>query len=664
VALLLFLGTDAVNARPFRSSSDMTRPAPTPTADNLSPPLPLPILHQADATIDGTDGTGNSVFEDPEFEYLKAPIGGALTALALGSLAFTVKQKSKNDPFAQDAVVPSGPGGEVAPLPQQRLMSNWLKDAPLAFAKATDVYSGLRTGDDKEFRRLATTVGEGRVTLLDHRANLVAWAADLQDQELSDEVKARFRASIKDTIETVDSLIATPNPWTRGAKLAAQAILATPLSIVLPLFAAPIERQQAAVIIASYVKTTMLRTGAAMRGTTNDAVNTNLYNNRDFVNVAQSVLLSLHLYPSTRAIANHPAYSVGAAVFAAGFLAYKFYPEQVKALPGQARRGAQKLGHSVLGRPAPLTGQQAVRIGGATAGQISEAGSTFLQARSQDLLAARAGIEASTKNFKAHGKSLTDTFDWQVGQVLKGYYNLAKDMEALSGVQAGAAGVGAIADEDRTAKVVLAAFSALICAGVTAEFYKNKITLVDQGVDLLFNIYNGLNKALDPNVSWQGALDTFKAWTSLSTVMLPIQAANLAAGDPVSAGDTNMLIGAGILAAANITLAGPIGEAIKLALGGLIFAVKGPLAQLGEEEAAAAANVFVPPVRRAGSGAGSGEVETHELPPQLSAIANLELDTWGHDVLSTLGQQPDTQPGTSQTGGKSHQPTHGQTSEG
>jgi len=98
-------------------------------------------------------------------------------------------------------------------------------------------------------------------------------------------------------------------------------------------------------------------------------------------------------------------------------------------------------------------------------------------------------------------------------------------------------------------------------------FYQNKITAVDLGVDALFNIYNGFNQALDPNVSWQQSLETFKNWTSLSLVMAPMQAGNLLAGNPVEQSNQNMLIGASALTAANLLVAGPFGALVNLVVG-------------------------------------------------------------------------------------------------
>jgi hypothetical protein len=572
LSLLALAASGGVAAWPT-SSTAPARPGPG-EAPHALPPLPpahdgVPLA-RANAT-NATQAGGHGVFEDPAFEPWKAPLGGGMTALALGSLAFVpgvairLARTRRKDPLAPDAVAPAGPGG--APVfPERRRITGWLKSA----VKTTDVHAGLHTGDDLEFRRLATTPADDRITLVDRRAHLVDWAGEIARSDLPANVKSRCRDSIRDTIAAIDDLTTTTRPWARGAALAAQAILATPLSIVLPLFAAPIERQQADVIIASYVKTSMLRFGAGMRGSTSQAVVSNLFMNRDFANVVQSIALSLNLYDRTRAVANHPAYSIGAAAASAGILAYAFYPEQVKALPAQAAHQAQRAFNAATGRPAPARRAQAA----ATATGLSQDGTDLLAGLHAKALVARAGVKASKEGFEARGNSLTDTADWQFGQILKGYFNVAKGMEDMLGGHAPEGGTRAVVDDDRTAKLILAGLSMAICSGVTAEFYKNKITLVDQGVDLLFNAYNGLNKAFDPNVSWQEALDTFKQWTSLSLIMLPMQGANLLAGDVVEKSDKNMAIGAAILSAANITVAGPTGAAVKWLVGALISRAK------------------------------------------------------------------------------------------
>ncbi|WP_267849216.1 hypothetical protein [Robbsia betulipollinis] len=463
------------------------------------------------------------------------------------------------------AAATEGESHTASTLPPERRFSTMLSNAATAIWKQTDLYTGLHAGDDAAFRERMMHPPHDQMSLPQRKAQLTGWANEIARMALPDNLKQHFRDSIQDTISTIDGLIRNANPWSRTAKLVAQAILCTPLPIVLPLFAVPIERQQMDVIIASYVKTTMLRGGLAMRASANNAAITNLYLNRDYANVIQSLALSLNLFGRTRGVADNPAYSVGAAVASAAALAYTFYPDQVKSLPGHVVRTVKQVA-SLITRNGPLPPrEQSVRVGGVDASGVSDESKAGLHALGGQVFQARASLASERHGFKDAGKTLSDTADWQFGQMLKGYHNLARDLEAFT-ASPGPAN-GSVHDPDRTAKLALAIMSGTICAGVTAEFYQNKITAVDMGVDALFNIYNGLNQALDPNVSWQQSLDTFKNWTSLSLVMAPMQAGNLLAGNPVERTDKNMLVGAGALTAANLLVAGPFGAAVKIVVG-------------------------------------------------------------------------------------------------
>jgi hypothetical protein len=566
-------------------------PGALPDLDGIMPPVPGLDAH-APRGLPPPSAREGSPFEQDGFQARYAvPIGAAATGLAIGSLGFlhAMGRKSGKDAIA-DATAQAGDleattgadadaaaaraldaaaTDEAAPgaptLTPDNRVSTWLKNAAVGMWKETDLYSALRPGDDKEFRDLLMNPPTGQVSLPQRRAQLVEWDAEIQAADLPAALKAHFRESINDTIATLDGLTTQTNPWSRGAKLVAQAILTTPISIVLPLFAIPIERQQVDVIIASYVKTTLLRVGLAARATTNNAVIRNNYLNRDFANVIQSLALSLNLYPQTRKVADNPAYSIAAALVSAGLLAYTFYPNELKALPGKAGRALKQGLRYVTGGAPPAPAERAARVGGVAAADVSDSGKALLQGLSKEVFAARARVDGQRAGFKASGKSLTDSADWQFGQLVKGYYDFARELEAFtaSDQQLG----GSIRDPDRAAKLGLAALSGAICLGVTAEFFQNNITVVDMGVDALFNIYNNFKQALDPNVSWQQSLDTFKNWTSLSVVMAPTQAANLIAGGLVEKSDANMLAGAGVLTAANLLVAGPVGAGIKQIVG-------------------------------------------------------------------------------------------------
>jgi len=451
------------------------------------------------------------------------------------------------------------------PLSSDRRFSTMLSNVATGVWNQTDLYTGLNTGDDKEFRERMMHPPPGQMSLPQLKEQLSNWAKDIAELDLPADLKKHFRDSINDTRAAIDSLIKNTNPWKRGAKLVAQAILSTPLPIVLPLFAVPIERQQMCVIIASYVKTTMLRGGLGMRATADDAAIANLYLNRDYANVIQSIALSLNLFSETSWIADNPAYSIGAATASAVALAYTFYPGQVTSLPRRTVRAVRQVASFITGNGLLPPDQRAVKVGGIDTAGVSGANKEKLHALGGKVLAVRTELALQQRYAKAAGKILTDTADWQFGQVLKGYYNLARELDSFTALPG--ATRGKVHDPDRIAKLALASLSGAICIGVTAMFYQNKITAVDLGVDALFNIYNGFNQALDPNVSWQQSLETFKNWTSLSLVMAPMQAGNLLAGNPVEQSNQNMLIGASALTAANLLVAGPFGALVNLVVG-------------------------------------------------------------------------------------------------
>lgn len=582
-AIMALAASGAASASAVRCNdtlrADLALPEPVRTTAHDF----LPLLSRTEqAAIESPEQSSvSSLFETDWFQNTYAtPLGATAIGLAAASLPFTylLGVKRRRSPGAQEdieaaarpAEPASAPGTRALPpaelerrastLPPSRRFSAMLARAATGIWKQTDLYTALHSGDDREFREQLTNPTDGHVSLIERKAQLRAWSSAIERLALPHDLKKHFRDSVEDTISAIDDLLRDTNPWTRGMKLIAQAILCTPLPIVLPLFAVPIQRQQVDVIIASYVKTTMLRIGLATRATGSGKAINNIYLNRDYANIIQNIALSLNLFSETRGIANNPVYSVGAAVVSAVVLAYTFYPDQVKSLPAGIAHLVKQAASYITGSQRP-SAKHAVRVAGVRVNDVADESRTRLHELGREVFAAREDIASQRSGFTESGKSLSDTADWQFGQMLTAYHKLGKELEAFTMPAEHAP--RRVHDPDRAAKLTLAILSGVICGGVAAEFYQNTITEVDMDVDTLFNIYNGLNKAFDPNVSWQESLDTFKNWTSLSLVMAPMQAGNLGAGNPVQRSDKNMLIGAGALTAANLLVAGPFGALVK-----------------------------------------------------------------------------------------------------
>lgn len=599
--LLAALAATSAARPPSVPAAGLTLQGAVPTVSGFGPPIqeaiPTQMFTAAATPVEiaqtsvapPAQTSGRNAFKRDDFQKQSSVgIGSAALVLATASLPFTAvlgrrrKQLSaQTDAEAENARAtgptptqratrsPVAPASAIAetqdtsPPPPSRRISEMLAHASsvaLRVWKTTDVYTGLQVGDDKQLIDDMTSPPDGRMSLPDRKAELVAWADAIQGLDLPDKLKQHFDRSIEDTIAAIDRLINEANPWSRGTKLVAQAILCTPLPIVLPLLAAPIEREQAVVIIASCAKTTILRAGLGRRGASHDNAINNLYLNRDYANVIQSIALSLNLFRRTHAIANNPVYNIGAAVVSASILAYTFYPDQIKSLPGGIRRLLNQAASYITGKPLPQRDRTA-RVGGVGADAVSDETKASLAAHAAEIFGAREALAAQRSHFTDSGKNLSDTGDWQFGQMLKAYSTLATELGAFT--SANERPGERPHDPDRAAKLALAALSGAICIGVTVMFKQNQITAVDMGVDALFNIYNGLNNALDPDVSWQGALNAFKNWTSLSLVLGPLQGANLAADNFVEKSGRNMGIGVAALTAANLLAAGPSGAAVK-----------------------------------------------------------------------------------------------------
>jgi hypothetical protein len=459
------------------------------------------------------------------------------------------------------ASVPSTTAGDIAPTTTTtNVPSRGIGHAIKEIALRTDLVSALDPGQDRAFRARIQPDG-GRQFDVDaarqHLQNALA-AIDARS-DIPEAAKRTLRSDIKTIERAIDSLTTDTKAARAWLLLLRPALSFLPL--FLPLRSSPQQLKSMTVLIASYVKTNTLGAGLLLRPTTNSAVVWRHIKNRDFANDFQALALLANVFKSQRAIelAHSGEYNATMGVLSAATLVGLFYGDKIVDIANRAVHGSV--------RPS---------LEGIT---LSPETKDLIQQLGQVTDESRGALENERRVFKAEGNRLSDTGDWQVGQILQGMDHLNQDLNRLSGTQEAARP----RNHDLAAKTTLAVGALLICAGCIPLFRNETIAVVDLSADAAFTTLHMGATALNPNASAQESLDAFKQWVGLSMVMLIVFGINEAKGDIINQGGKAFGVFAAGLAVANLLLPAVLGAGAAYAMGKLILAK----AQRGDTESVA-----------------------------------------------------------------------------
>jgi hypothetical protein len=409
-----------------------------------------------------------------------------------------------------------------------------------------DVVSALDPGHDRLFRQRIERGGE-HFSTGELRQALTELERGIGEAGLTEDTKKTLRIDIENIQSDIAS-ITNDKRMRHYVELLGVRLLLTPLPILLPLLAKPTQFKGASVLIASYVKTCLLAFGLMFVPTADSKVIRRHTMNRDLANNIQALLLLANAIPTAKAkkVSDGVGYNVavGLAGFAALMLAFygtRFMKDQYN----RTRYGAAKpnrLAHYATG--------------------LSQDSKDFLTQSASSIDRQAKLLEDERSAFKEEGRRLTDTADWQVGQILGGLHKLQNDLLRLSGVSEGTPG----RNPDKISKAIMFGVSAAVLAApivpVTGLFIApnpETIPLVDLVIDYAFTMFHMGAIMNNPSASLQESRDAFKQWVGYSGVLAYCFGANAAKGDPVSQGGKAFAAFATGLSVANSTVATPQG---------------------------------------------------------------------------------------------------------
>jgi len=414
-------------------------------------------------------------------------------------------------------------------------------------AHEVDLVGALAPRNDRDFRRLIGPQGAaastGTVAILEHLERLE------HDIGLLEIPQAAKRTLQLDIAEIRSDIAGLTNDKARAdyAALVAVRLVLSPLPVLLPLLSNPTQFHGAALIIASVVKTSFIAMGLFLNPTANGKVVIRHAMNRDLANNLQALMLLANIVPTPKAEAISSSVPYNVVVGITGFivLMVAFYGKSaIKAQYNLHRHGATS--------PKKL---------GDYAESLSDESKQFLTqmaGRTHDQYSA---LQDERRTFKAAGKRLTSSADWQVSQILGGMEKLQQDMLRLAGVKPVEGH-----NEDKVGKSIMFGISAAVLfapiipvTGLAITPKPETIPMVDLIIDYAFTMFHMGAILRNPSASVQEAQDAFAQWVGFSGVMSYCFGANAAQHDPVSKGGKAFAEFAIGLSIANVTLATPLG---------------------------------------------------------------------------------------------------------
>jgi hypothetical protein len=441
-------------------------------------------------------------------------------------------------------------GGQLARTGPQ---SSWLVRGAQAAAKQTDIVKMFQPTNDREFRALIES-GQGRsFSSPALRQCFTDTEQCIRDLHLPADVTKRL---MRDLQEARSDLASLTNDRSRMdlVVLVASRMVLTPLPVLLPLLANPKQYDGAALIIASYVKTTLMAVNLAMTPTADSKATKDLFWNRDFINNFHALTLMANLIPTDRAkaVAEGIPYNVCAAI--AGFSALMLV---------------------FFGSDALMNFKNNKTHGDATSTRLTEVGEGLppatkasLSQMNRQLTTHRSDLQSEAADFKDRGLRLSRTASRQVSDIQLRIGNLQKDLIKLIGVEGN---TPRPANRDLVAKSALSLVSAAVLVApfvpVTGAGLKEKvetIPAVDLSSDFAAAIVLIIKKTLDPTQSIQELQEAFSQWCSFSGPLSYTFGANAAAGYPVSKGGRDFAVFTAGLTTANLTVANLTGDALAV----------------------------------------------------------------------------------------------------
>lgn len=410
----------------------------------------------------------------------------------------------------------------------------------------SDFRTALMRGDDARFiaelRGPALPRGESQ----DHGADLARLRADVVDMRDKLHASQASAALIKHFDQRLTEVDSTLHALQTDQPLAKRMAVYLAMNTLLPALplAVPVRSHQnqfVAELAGLYAKTTLMAVGSIRSPTAaNKHSLGDHFMSRHYINVMQSMIFALPTFVGKlNHVNDHPAFSVGAGAISTFALFGGFFGNEIRAFVNTRRHGSPNPDLAAA-RPLSSPAQQAL----AAVMDLAQSGrDALLGARDRFIQDGRHELSPYT------GKQVTLAAD--------AYLAMARDLAEALG----------LSNEDRRenhdflAKVALAVFTATVCATTTALMYPDKIGMVDLGSDAIFTAALMLKHATNPNVTRGDALEEFKSFAGLSLVMLAVLAANHAAGQFIEKGHTGLLVGSLTMAALNMTIPGPVGNA-------------------------------------------------------------------------------------------------------
>jgi len=424
-------------------------------------------------------------------------------------------------------------------------------------ARHIDIVGTYDQADNLAFRHRIGDPGRalaGGFTAAGLRAFLGEQRAGIRDAELPADIRALLLRDVDAAESDLDSVV---NDKTGRDKLYSilTRLAMSPVPILLPLLSHPVQWKGAAMILASYAKTSAWWAAYHFMMPTADSKYTwKKWVDRDAGNIIPTVLQlpTLSGDPKIGETAQGIPYSVFVAVASLSSLIVLLFGRQLmRNVANPALRGDA--------RPARLD---------AFAAELSP--ETRLAVMEMGVRSGRElqKLKNETAGFRAEGGRFSDGFDWQVSQIVDKLSLLQKDMFRLANVP-----IPVDRHEDTVVKWIMALVTAATLAAPirpvtnvgTPEF--ELIPFIDMaGVDGPFALLNQVLIAMDPSQGRQQSQDVYSQWVGFSGVMAWAFGINVAVGDPVAAGGKAFGAFTLGLAAANMTVASLTGKAMGAAI--------------------------------------------------------------------------------------------------
>ena len=415
----------------------------------------------------------------------------------------------------------------------------------------------LSVGDDREIidRLRADDPETGRKSLTSLREQVAALKRELKnalpDSNTTDPAGQKLLKHFGDHIDHLDSVL---RGLEKDRHWAVRAAIYGAMNIALPVLPGTVALKSGqgkffAELAGMYGKTALMAIGAVRSPTaaSRHAIKDH-FMQRHFLTLIQT---AFHAIPSFREDLKH--LNQGAALNITG--------ATLTTLTGIAAFFHEDIGRSVKSRiwnsPNPDLKSAWDKLPPADSANFQRVLANIQEAASK----AHADISAESSMFKDDGKTISPYTSTQLKFVTDALLHITRDIDELGGVDRSAP--ASSENPQWRAKLALTLLNVAIGSAVTLLMIPDWIGVGGNAGDTLVTSGIQLKGAFQGDVSREDALDSFRAWSGLSVLMLGLLALNKAKGDFIERGGvTGVAVGATSLAILNAVLPGPLGHSL------------------------------------------------------------------------------------------------------